>query len=242
MVAFERISHILDGLYTDMKSYEVEIKSLLGSKANAEKLKAGLHRAYPDITFVSKGKQLNHYFNTPADLSSLKDGLSHMIPVDKREAFDHILSQGKKISVRTRDADGRVILVIKASVGDDTSSNGVKRVEFEVTVKQNLAELDTILLDAGCTYQAKWSREREEYAAGDMHVCIDKNAGYGYLAEFERVTSDEASLEEVRNDLLSVMDKLGFAELPQDRLERMFAHYNAHWPDYYGTEKTFIVE
>lgn len=144
--------------------------------------------------------------------------------------------------MRTRDADGKVILVMKASVGDDTSSNGVKRVEFEAVVKKSLGELDKILLDSGCTYQAKWSRQREEYESGDMHVCIDKNAGYGYLAEFEKVTQDENSLEEVKNDLLSKMASLGIAELAQDRLERMFAHYNAHWPEYYGTEKTFNIE
>jgi hypothetical protein len=38
------------------------------------------------------------------------------------------------------------------------------------------------------------------------------------------------------------MAKLGVEELPQDRLERMFAHYNAHWPEYYGTEKVFVIE
>jgi len=35
------------------------------------------------------------------------------------------------------------------------------------------------------------------------------------------------------------MAKLGATELTQDRLERMFAYYNANWPAYYGTEKVF---
>ncbi|MDP3962533.1 MAG: CYTH domain-containing protein, partial [bacterium] len=191
---------------------------------------------------VSKGKQLNHYFNLPSDLGLLKKNLENLITAEQRESFSHILSDGKKISMRTRDADGKVILVIKASVGDDTSSNGVKRMEFEAIVDKSLEDLDRILLDSGCSYQAKWSREREEYESGDMHVCIDKNAGYGYLAEFEKVTQDENSLDEVKNDLLSKMESLGAAELAQDRLERMFAHYNANWQEYYGTEKTFNIE
>ena len=225
-----------------MKNYEVEIKSLLGSKDNADKLKKAIKKAYPDMKIVSQGKQLNHYFNTPKDLARLTDSLAKIVPKDKQKELEHVLGHGQKISLRTRDADGTVILVVKASVGDDTSSNGVKRIEFEAKVPKTLAELDKALLDSGCAYQAKWSREREEYADKDMHVCIDKNAGYGYLAEFEKVTSDESSLEEVRKGLLAVMDKLGFKELPQDRLERMFAHYNAHWPEYYGTSKTFVVE
>jgi adenylate cyclase class IV len=75
-----------------------------------------------------------------------------------------------------------------------------------------------------------------------LHVCLDKNAGYGYLAEFEKVTSDEGELDKVKADLLALMDKVGVKELPQDRLERMFAHYNANWEKYYGTENTFNIE
>jgi len=222
--------------------YEVEIKSLLGSKDNADKLKSALHAAYPETKLIGKGKQLNHYFNLPADLVVLENNLIPLVPSEKQKALKDVLEHGRKISLRTRDADGKVILVMKASVGDDTSSNGVKRVEFEAVVSHSLAQLDQVMLGAGCTYQAKWSREREEYGNGDVHVCIDRNAGYGYLAEFEKVTQDEGSLEGAKKDLLTMMARLGVAELPQDRLERMFAHYNTHWAEYYGTDKTFDVK
>ncbi len=223
------------------KSYEVEIKSLLGSKENVDSLKKALQAAYPDTKLIGTGKQLNHYFNVPADISLLVKNVLPIISADKKEALDHILNQGKKISLRTRDADGKVILVLKASVGDDSSSNGVKRIEFEAVVSESLKELDQVLLDSDATYQAKWSREREEYATGDLHVCIDRNAGYGYLAEFEKVVQNEQDVDNAHKDLLGIMKKLGADELPQDRLERMFAHYNAHWADYYGTEKTFTI-
>ena len=75
-----------------------------------------------------------------------------------------------------------------------------------------------------------------------MNVCIDKNAGYGYLAEFEKVLDDEAALASARAEIEAVMQELGVAELPQERLERMFAHYNQNWPDYYGTDKVFVIE
>jgi adenylate cyclase class IV len=223
-------------------SYEVEIKSLLGSQDKADKLKQDLLKAFPDTKLVSKGKQLNHYFNIPKDLTSLVSKLDKHIPKEKKHTFEDILKHGEKMSIRTRDADGKVILVIKASVGDDTSSNGVKRIEFESVVPLKLGELDNILLDSGCTYQAKWSREREEYESGDMHVCLDKNAGYGYVAEFEKVTDDDKILDKVRGDLLEIMKRLDVVELPQDRLERMFAHYNSHWGEYYGTDKIFNIE
>ena len=224
------------------KTYEVEIKTLLGSKESADGLRAALAERYPDMKLTGKGRQLNHYFNMPSDTASLVTKIRPLAPAEKKEELEHILTAGHKISLRTRDTDGDVRLVLKASVGDDTSSNGVRRIECEFKVASSLDELDKALLSAGATYQAKWSREREEYTGKDMNVCIDRNAGYGYLAEFEKVTQDEGSLDKVHADPLSVMAELGVSELPQDRLERMFAHYNAHWPEYYGSEKTFIIE
>jgi hypothetical protein len=38
------------------------------------------------------------------------------------------------------------------------------------------------------------------------------------------------------------MAELGIEELDAARLERMFAYYNAHWPEYYGTEKVFDIQ
>jgi len=222
--------------------YEVEIKSLLGSKESANSLVDLLMKSDPSTKLIATEKQLNHYFNSVSDTKSLQKALNPYITKEKQAAFGKILTDGKKLSVRTRDANGKVIFVIKASVGDDTSSNGVKRIEFESVVPLSLEELDQLLIKSGLTYQAKWSRERQEYVSGDVHVCLDKNAGYGYLAEFEKVVTDEKSLDVAKKSLLSFMDKLGVEELPQDRLERMFAHYNANWQSYYGTDNIFTIK
>ncbi|MBP9711075.1 MAG: CYTH domain-containing protein, partial [Candidatus Pacebacteria bacterium] len=144
--------------------------------------------------------------------------------------------------VRTRNKDGEVLLVVKASVGDDTSSNGVKRMEFEVKVDLTLEQLDRILLSAGFRYQAKWSREREEYDFKGLNVSLDKNAGYGWLTEFEKVVQGEAGVDAAHKEVVALMAECGVVELPQARLERMFKFYNEHWPEYYGTEKIFTVE
>ena len=62
------------------------------------------------------------------------------------------------------------------------------------------------------------------------------------MAEFERVIEDESQIETVKKELFDIMEQLGVVELPQDRLERMFAHYNAHWNEYYGTDNVFVIE
>lgn len=223
------------------KQFEIEIKSLLGSKENADILKAKIAAKGGDLSKVKESKQLNHYF-IYSDLQKFHDALISKLPADKQAEFSKIVKEGKNFSIRTREANGKVILVIKASLGDDSSANGVSRMEFENVMSMTLDELDKILLDAGLTYQAKWSREREEYVVGDTTICLDKNAGYGYLAEFEKVVDDESKTAEVKASLEEVMKEFGVEELKQDRLERMFAHYNTHWPEYYGTDKTFNIE
>ena len=190
---------------------------------------------------LTKGRQLNHYF-VLSDASNLEQKLEPYISESKKDLFRKIINEGKDLSVRTRNTDGEVKFVIKASIGDDTSSNGVSRMEFEDNISMTLDELDKLLLGAGLQYQAKWSREREEYKLKDVNICLDRNAGYGYLAEFEKVVPDQSLVDSVKRELIEIMNSFNVAELKQDRLERMFEYYNNNWRDYYGTEKIFNIE
>lgn len=222
--------------------FEIEIKSLLGSKENASALKERFSALFPQAKLVSKNSQLNHYFEG-GDFAKLQEKFAERIPADQKDAFENILRVGKKHSVRTRQMDEAVILVVKASIDDTTSSNGISRMECEVTFPYlSLDALDQLLLEVGFTYQAKWSREREQYETDEVTLCIDKNAGYGYVAEFEKVVPEAGDAQATRETLRSIMEKLEAEELAQDRLERMFAFYNAHWPKYYGTDKVFNIE
>jgi predicted adenylyl cyclase CyaB len=160
----------------------------------------------------------------------------------QKQRLQNILEKGNKFSLRTRQSEIAVLLVIKASVDEGSSDNTVSRLEFEAAMPMELDDLDFLLLETGFEYQAKWSRERESYTTGDMTICLDKNAGYGYLAEFEKVVSDGSDIDRVRHSLVSEMESVGVTELPQDRLERMFSHYNEHWAEYYGTDKTFEIQ
>ena len=224
-----------------MSHFEIEIKSLLGEKAKADALVEAMKNKDKDCTLLSKNTQLNHYF-TGGSIHELYEKVEHLFTGTEHEKIKTITERGNDFSVRTRERDAEVLLVIKAAIDGGTSANAVSRLEFEEPVAITLKELDDLLMTAGYTYEAKWSREREEYAYKGIAVCIDKNAGYGYLAEFETVTQDEASLPEVRAKLVALMEELGAEELKQDRLARMFAYYNENWADYYGTEKTFNIE
>ncbi|MGB4076389.1 MAG: CYTH domain-containing protein [Minisyncoccia bacterium] len=222
-------------------TYEVEVKSLLGSEEAARAFRVRLTECSPETTLRSSHSQLNHYFEG-GDIALLAEALSSTVSTETAAKLARIAAEGRNLSVRTRKADEAVKIVVKASVGDDTSENGVARIEIEEALPLSLDSLDALVLSAGYTYQAKWSRTREEYESGAFSVCLDKNAGYGYLAEIERVVDREDAVGEARAAIDSFMETLGIRELPQERLERMFAHYNTHWQEYYGTDKIFVLE
>jgi len=225
-----------------MAHYEIEVKSLLGEQTNADALKTKMFELDPACACVSTNKQLNHYFEG-GDINELYAKTHHLVDGPELDKFNEMLEKGSGFSVRTRQRDDEVLLVVKASIdaGND-GINAVARLEFEEVVAVTLDELDTLVLESGYTYDSKWSREREEYEYKGLAVTVDRNAGYGYVTEFEKVTDDADSVESVRQEIYDVMAELGLSELPHDRHDRMYAHYKANWPEYYGTEKTFIIE
>ena len=222
-------------------SFEVEVKSLLGSPLRAQEIRNAMKSVDPSVSLITRNKQLNHYFIN-GSLETLAKKASKFILPEAANALSDVVKKVSETSVRTRDKDGDVLLVVKASVDDTTSENGIARLEFEEPVNMSIEELDSLVQSAGYEYQAKWSREREEYRCLGVNVTLDKNAGYGWLAEFERIVSNEADIAAARSEIDILMSKLGVAELPQERLGRMFAHYNSHWPEYYGSENIFTIE
>jgi len=224
-----------------MSHFEIEIKTLLGESTNAEALKKKMSELDPNFSHTSSNKQLNHYFEG-GDIHKLYAKIEHLYQGAEHDKFKMVADRGTKFSVRTRQRDKEVLLVVKASIDEGTSENTVKRIEFEEPASLSLDDLDALVIDSGYKYQAKWSRERDEFSYKGANVCLDKNAGYGYLAEFEKIIPNENDTEEAKRELIALMNELEVEELPQDRLARMFDHYNQNWSEYYGTDKTFNLE
>lgn len=230
-------------------TYEVEIKSLLGTKDKADELQLSMLRVDPKTRLVGRSTQLNHYFHG-GNLEALAASVAQRcLSPEKCLHFEDVAKKAKTFSVRTRQKDNEVLFIVKAAIdagvlGADAGSshNGIARVEFEEHVNIPLDALDALILGSGFTYQAKWSREREEYSCKGITVCLDKNAGYGWIAEFEKLVNDESQVGAAQDEVRALMADVGAEELKQDCLERMFEYYNAHWKEYYGTDKTFTVE
>lgn len=221
--------------------YEVEIKSLLGTKEATDTFRISMKNLDHNLRTLGSHKQLNYYF-IGGDVNVLFEKVSMFLNEQEREVAKGIRRELRDYSLRSRLADNKVSIVLKASVDDTTSANGVGRFEFEKELPIPFKALNQLILDNGFSYQAKWSREREEYTFRDMYVTIDKNAGYGYLAEFEIQVEREDEIATAKNKIRKAMRDLDMGELDQNRLERMFTFYNAHWLEYYGTDKVFVVK
>ncbi len=249
-----------------MYSYEVEIKTLLWEIWAKDAFMNKVRESFPHMTHEYSESQLNHYFDW-GNLSHLLGTFREYISQKEAESLHALSNEAKSFSVRTRGTPTQTIIVVKATVNDESSSNGTARIEWEVDLApMTLDEMDEKVLEAGFSYQAKWSREREGYifqapnkgttyslytdpqtsteynTTTSVTLCLDKNAGYWYLAEFEMVIEDATKVESVRKFLLEIIKSLGYDELDQARLARMFDKYNKEWRDYYGTEKVFEIE
>lgn len=226
---------------------EVEIKVLLGELQNAQTLISKIQKN--GYKLETQNSQLNHYFvgkNFPNLLQALEKNT--FVDSNSYTKLQKILSTDQaNFSLRTRQLDKHVFVVVKASLDQTSSQNGTARLEFEEQVDLSLIELDEILIQAGFQFQAKWSRDRKQYSKPetDIKICLDKNAGYGYLAEFEKIMTLEdnklESIELAKEELRKLVQSFDLLELEQIKLAKMFEYYNQNWQNYYGTEKVFDI-
>ena len=225
-----------------MHNYEIEIKVLLWDESQKDIFMSKVEESFPSLSHSYSENQKNHYFEW-GNLLHLLGTFREYISQEQAESLHRLSKEARSFSVRTRGTPTQTIIVVKATVNDESSSNGTARIEWEVDLpSMTLDEMDTKVLSAGFVYQAKWSREREWFELGsNIILCLDKNAGYGYLAEFERVIDDPSLVESTRIELLGFIHDLWYAELDQARLGRMFDFYNQNWREYYGTEKVFTI-
>jgi len=221
--------------------YEIEIKCLLPDKSALEALLKKIELKDPTMKLVSVQRQRNHYFHGGSLEKLIEHAVSHL-SAEQLENLKDINATATHINVRSRQKNDEVLLIVKGSLDDVSAAHSHHRMEFEGVVPLDIDQLDDLILESGWLLEAKWQANREIYSALGLTVDTIVTPGYGYMVEFERVVTDDSSREEAHQQILDVMESLGVEELPNDRLERMFAYYNEHWQEYYDTDKTFVVK
>ena len=220
--------------------YEVEIKSLLPDQQAADKLIERITLKDPSIQLVSEQHQLNHYFHG-GNLTSLIETMQAHLSPKQLDLIRNIAARAGHINVRSRLRNDTVLLIVKGSLDDSSAAHSHQRMEFEEPVDLSIDELDELILSSGWQLEAMWQADRKIYRALGLTIDMVRTPGYGYLVEFEIVLSDNTARDEAHSQVIEVMKSLNADELPNDRLERMFAYYNEHWREYYGTDKTFTI-
>jgi len=215
--------------------FEVEKKALIGASEKQLQL--------VDIFPVLKSnkttfeKQLNHYFNCHGELYRVIQKFNLDI---KAAEIENVIKKG--YSLRTRSINGgKAILIIKIKANNTSAENGTSRREVELQTDMSIDCLDQYLLSEGFSFKSKWSRERQQSKLGNTTFCLDKNAGYGYVVEVEKMVDSENKIAQAEIEIDRILEQNNLSELPADRLERMYAHYNTNWQDYYETDKVFTI-
>ena len=117
--------------------------------------------SFPAMTHEYSESQLNHYFEG-GNLAHLFGTFREYISNKDAASLHNLVTEAKSYSVRTRGTPTQTIIVVKATVNDESSSNGTARIEWEVDLApMTLDAMDALVLQAGFGYQAKWSRARE---------------------------------------------------------------------------------
>lgn len=234
---------------------ELECKALVPSD-KVEGIKS-------QLVEIGKGckynRQTNHYFEgNRSGLVRLAVLVSPYISKENFERIRYFASTDLPFSVRTRvdDVTGYE-LVIKHGTN---AHNGMNREELSMTFMPyeldnpqlpcwstcysdiHSERLDTLVLCAGFDYLSKWSRERYLVETEEFNYCLDKNSGYGWLLEVEKlidgVDPDNEVVRGLLNSLTEEVGRLGLVPLDPPLLEKMFEYYNKNWIRFYGKDKT----
>lgn len=230
--------------------YEVELKVKLNNSFDAVNKFLGEVSKHGKLEFINFEEQYNHYF-TSIDLKELPNSF-----IDKYKIETDL---GSNISIRTRSINNKQVYLVIKSQGD--SVNGDVRKEYNYRVKESLGQLDDILLLAGSKYQSKWSRKRTNYVlsgigshaiecskgeyrqeAWDINLSVDKNAGYGYIAELELIAENENESSLALDVLNRFLKKVQYQSLDKGELNIMYQYYVAHWDSFYKSLKLIDIK
>ncbi|OGD66447.1 hypothetical protein A3F08_01220 [Candidatus Berkelbacteria bacterium RIFCSPHIGHO2_12_FULL_36_9] len=142
-----------------------------------------------------------------------------------------------KNDLRIRRNDKEAFLILKKGWMHDT-----ERDEIEVKVtRPDFERLDEIFVALGYKYDTKWYRKRLEYKLKSFNITIDFNAGYGGVAEIEKVVKNNNEVEKAKKDISDFAKEVGIEPATKELFNKMYTYYKKNWKKYYTTKTTFDI-
>ena len=93
----------------------------------------------------------------------------------------------------------------------------------------------------GYKYDTKWYRKRLEYKLKSFNITIDFNAGYGWVAEIEKVVKNNNEVEKAKKDISDFAKEVGIEPATKELFNKMYTYYKKNWKKYYTTKTTFDI-
>ena len=103
------------------------------------------------------------------------------------------------------------------------------REEIEIkSKKEDFEVFEKLFLSLGYNVDIKWFRNRHTFKWEDISVMIDYTKGYGYIIEFEKMSTEEnknLTLELLKNKFQT----LNIPISPKEDFNKKYIHYKENW-------------
>lgn len=113
--------------------------------------------------------------------------------------------------VRVRTANGIVVFNLKQERTGETDN-----IEHETEVSDGAA-LHEILLCMGYLPQVEILKSRQKGKFGDYEICLDDVARLGNFIEVEKMVSDDADPEVIREELFKIAESIGLSRSDEEK-------------------------
>lgn len=177
---------------------------------------------------------------TPKDkkrlINFLEKNSAEKISEGTQDNFYYITGN-KKLDFRIRRTDKESFLILKKGWMHDDDREEVE-IKFD---KKDFLTLDKLITDLGYKYDTKWYRKRIEYKYKNFNIDIDFNAGYGWLAEIEKLVKDE-NADKAKKEIIDFASEIGLKPTPKSTFDKMYKFYKKNWKHYYDSKEVFSLE
>jgi adenylate cyclase class 2 len=110
-----------------------------------------------------------------------------------------------RIRTETKGDQTRQIFTLKKSVTSQLDS-----IEHETEIADE-KELAKIIEHIGFTPYSDSTKTRQKAQIGEVEICVDSVNGLGDFIEAEKLTGEDANIEDVTNELWNILDQFGVA-------------------------------
>ncbi len=123
-----------------------------------------------------------------------------------------------------KNKTGTRIWMKRGKIHDDAR----KETEIVTGEKEDFDKLKDIFSSLGLGTEIVWIRDRKQFEWEGVTVCLDYTKGYGYILEFEKMSTEEEKDENLK-ELTQKFKRLEINITPKEEFSEKYDHYKQNW-------------